>query len=118
MFPPKKKELLVGLLLADTQSGSRLSPITPGLELPKIAWKMNKGQAYMWDKWENMMDVIPKRLDFFVHLGEVLQGPACERHPTYELLTSDKGEQAAIFEKLIGPVVDRVRPHSSGKGKA
>lgn len=118
MFPPKKKDLTVGLLLADTQSGSRLSPIPPNLVLPKIEWRMNKGQAYMWDKWENMMDVIPKRLDFFIHLGEVLQGPVRQNHPSYELLTDDKVEQAAIFEALVSPIVDRVADHSSGEGKA
>ena len=118
MFPPKKKGLIVGLLLADNMAGSRLSPIPPDLMLPSIAWKMNPGQAYMWDKWQNMMDVIPKRLDFFVHLGEALEGPESQRHPSFESLTDDKIEQAAIFEALIGPVVDRVRPHSSGEGKA
>jgi len=73
---------------------------------------------YLWDRWQNMMDLLPKRLDWFVHLGETLQGPASEDHPTYELLTSDAVEQAAIFEDMIGPVVDRVRPHSSGQNKA
>lgn len=118
MFPPKKSDLIVGLLLADTQAGSRLSPIRPGLELPKTGWKPNKGQVYLWEKWENMMELLPKRLDWFIHLGEVLQGPARQNGGSYESLTDDKVEQAAIFEDLIGPVVDRVKPHSSGKGKA
>lgn len=118
MFPPKKKDLTVGLLLADTQGGSRLAPIRPDLVLPKTGWKPNRGQLYLWDKWQNMMDLLPKRLDWFVHLGEVLQGPEKKRGSTYELLTNDKLEQAAIFEDLIGPIVDRVRNHSTGEGRA
>lgn len=118
MFPPRKSGLTVGFALADTQAGSRLSPIPPDLVLPSIAWKPNKAQVYTWDKWCNMMDVLPKRLDFFIHLAEALQGPASQDHPTYELLTSDHVEQAAIAEAMLGPIVDRVKRHSSGKGKA
>jgi len=118
MFPPKKSGLKVGLVLGDTQAGSRLSPIPPDFELPSIAWKPTQAQLYLWEKWCNMMDVLPKQLDFFFHLGEALQGPECQRHPTYELLTSDKVEQAEIAEALLGPIVDRVKRHSSGKGKA
>jgi len=118
MFPPKKKDLIVGLALADTQAGSRLSPIPPDLVLPSIAWKPNKGQLYLWEKWCNMMDVLPKRLDFFIHLAETLQGPENQHHPSFELLTSDSVEQAMIAEALLGPIVDRVKRHSSGKGKA
>jgi hypothetical protein len=118
MFPPKKSDLIVGLLLADTQAGSRIAPIRPDLILPKISFKPNRGQLYLWEKWQNMMDILPKKLDWFIHLGEVLQGPKNQKGSTYELLTNDKIEQAAIFEDLMGPIIDRVRPHSSGEGKA
>ena len=119
MFPPKAKNLKKILVVSDTQSGSRLSPIDPAFRLPDGGgWRLNRGQLYLWEKWENMLDLLPKQLDGFVHLGEMVQGPASQKDSTTELLTNDKVEQAAIAENLIGPLVDRVERHSSGKGKA
>ncbi len=65
-----------------------------------------------------MLQVIPSELDFFVHLGETVQGPARANGSSYDLLTNDPLEQAMIAEDLLKPIVDRVKPHSSGVGKA
>ena len=119
MFSLSQRHLKKVLFLADTQAGSRLSPYPPGLPLSKGGgWELNEWQKYLWDKWENMMDLLPRRLDGFFHLGETVQGPANQHHPTYELVTSDRLEQAAIAEAMLGPIVDKVKRHSSGVGRA
>jgi len=64
-----------------------------------------------------MLRLLPKKLDAFVHLGEVVQGPARQDHPTSELLTSDPEEQAAMAQMLLTPIVQRVKEHSSGQGR-
>jgi len=110
----KKRKLIFGLLTGDLQAGSRLSPIPPDLELPTISWKPNKGQIYLWEKWQNMLDILPKKIDFYVHLGETLQGPVGKRGSTYELLTNDLVEQRTIAEAMLGPLVDRVEEHPGG----
>jgi len=110
----KRGRKIKGLLTADLQCGSRLCPIPPDLELPTISWKPNKGQLYLWEKWQNMMEILPKRLDFWVHLGETLQGPASKKGSSYELLTNDPEEQAMIAKAMLAPIVERVKKHPAG----
>jgi hypothetical protein len=111
------RKLITGLLTADYQAGSRLCPIPPDLELPTISWKPNKAQLYLWEKWQNMLEILPKKLDFYIHLGETLQGPASKKGSSYELLTNDAEEQSMIARAMLGPVVGRVKDHPDG-GKA
>lgn len=98
---------ITGLLTADLQCGSRLCPIPPGLELPTISWEPNAGQLYLWEKWQNMIEILPEKLDFWVHLGETLQGPVSKKGSTYELLTNDPKEQMIIAKAMLSPLAER-----------
>jgi hypothetical protein len=65
-----------------------------------------------------MLEIIPPKLDFYVNLGDTLQGPAKQKGSSYELLTNDLAEQTTIAEAILRPIVDRVEDHPDGEGKA
>lgn len=62
-----------------------------------------------------MFEILPKELDFWVHLGETLQGPSKKKGASYEIVTNDVNEQIDIAVALFEPVADRVLDAPDGE---
>lgn len=107
--------MICGLLTADFHSGSRLSLFPPNTQLNKIEFQPNLWQRYLWTKYEDMLRIISSvKIDFYVHLGDLLQGPASQKGSTYETMTNEYSEQLAIARATLDPILEHVPDHPNG----
>ena len=109
------RKLKCGLMTADFHSGSRLALFPPNTELSKVRFEPNAWQEYLWTKYQNMIGIISSlKPDFYIHLGDLLQGPASQKGSTYELMTNEYSEQLAIAKATLKPILEHIPDHPDG----
>jgi len=72
---------------------------------------MNKGQAYLWEGWEDAWNWLPeKKLDFGILNGDGLQGPAKPSfNGLFGLISPRPSVQASILKQVIKPIRHRFK---------
>jgi len=121
MFDPIR-----GVVFSDLHCGSILGLLPPFYEVPdpqslnlndaeyeNICRRvsLNKGQAYLWECWEDAWNWLPKKkLDFAILNGDGLQGPAKRTsNGLFGLISPRPSVQASILKQVIKPIRHRFK---------
>lgn len=113
------------LTFADLHCGSRLGLLPPNFELPdmvslkldgpeykqvKNQLNLNKGQVYLWGRWQEMWDELPRKMDIGVLVGDGVQGPAKSNTvPSYTVINYRPSVQCAILKAVLKPIRHRFK---------
>lgn len=100
-------EPLYVLLLDSTHAGSKYALAPPTWELGEGAmYSANQTQLYLWEKWNEMWDALPPRLNAVIHLGDVIEGED-RRNAGIEQFLTHPSKQKNLAIDILEPVRDR-----------
>lgn len=101
---------IIGLLLSDLQIGSSWAMWPRNVKLPGgQKAEPNKGQRYLWRKWENFKEVIPA-FHFVVFNGDLIDGQNYAEEGVGQVTSHIPTQHEALLE-TVGPLLDdKLRP--------
>jgi len=96
---------IIGLVLSDLHIGSSWAMWPRNVKLPGgQKAKLNKGQRYLWRKWENFKQIIPP-FHFAVFLGDLIDGQNFKEGGVGQV-TSHIPTQHEAFLETVSPLLD------------